>query len=564
MSRLRSLGFVATAFGLVGTQLALAQTQHSHRTLATFSDGGLQLVQQQSNQPSASGSVSLTLTPEALRWRFTSDGSWIAESIGLGDDGAQVFTERGDLSNSIELRSSFGSDLADVVWSNEQTQSNFARQVVSSESGDVHVSVHQEYTNAFQQYRHAVLRKWSGIANGVPDWTYSGSENTINSAHTGVAVSQDGSTIVLLEYIASTLTTKVTVLDPATGAVVAETPVGTFGAPGGYTLSDDGSTLMIASTLKLVVVDLATVSVAYEDFLTGQPQYGALALSADGGLAANGTRGKFTLFTRDAQGAYAVSFVQNVAPNEYCRRLDISGDGSTLVAGLHHEGNHNGMHLFALDLATLEPVFDQELDGGGGQLCLISELECSYNGQRFAVGSWGDEDDLIPEVLVYSIASTEPILADSLPGSVLDLDFSADGSHLAVASKGTHASVWGGGGSFSLYRVGNVSITVDGAPRAGGAVTLEHHLRAGTQGRILVATSLAPAPIEGHAWGNGLLYLDPATLVELPDATAAETDTAYVPFSLATATPGTTYYLQGYDEVRGGVSRDYTTVTVLP
>lgn len=546
---------------------ALAQLPNtSERVNVTISRDGLFMEKQSSTQMPYGGIEAIGLTPQSLRWRLTSDGSWIAQAMSLGDHGALSFTQYGSFDNSTELYSAFDVDTPAPVWSDGLLQHNYSREVHSSDQGGVHIALHQEYSDSTQVWRRAVLRKYSSDSAGAPEWTYTSPVLTVNEDHSSSALSEDGQTIVLCAYNGSSLDTQVTIFDPASSTPVHDFAVPTFGQLAAYDLSADGSTLALASSHKIVVVDVSSATIIHEAFQVGHPQFGALALSGDGSLLAHGTLGEFSILERDAQSVYAQSYAHALAMPTYCRRIELSQDGSTLVAGLNVQNSAGDARIISFDVATEQVLFDLTLNGTGNDLNLFEAIECSQDGARFAVGLWGDSGGQVPQVLVFRREHFEPILADSLGGSVTALDFSSDGESLAVASKGTHAMQWGGGGSFSLYRVGATKVSVSGVPFSGAVVDLEHHLRVGTQSKMLVATSLASTPAEDLSFGSGLLYLDPTTMWELPVTVATAESLAVSQLALPSeaALVGTSLYVQGVNLDKGLVSRNWVQITILP
>ncbi len=537
----------------------------SERVTASFSRAGLSLTKQTSSRIASGGVEAFTQTPESLRWRLDSDGSWIAQAVSLGDHGAQVFAQYGSFINRVQLFSSYDVGTPTPAWGDGRTLHNFSRQVRSSEQGDLHIALHQEYADSFQVWRHATLRKYSSSTAGAAEWSYTSPLLTINDEESGTALSADGQTIVLLAYNVSTLDTQVTVFAPDSAIPVHDVATPTFGAVLAYDLSADGSTLALISSLKLVVLDIATASVVHEAFLVGTPQFGALALSGDGALLAFGTLGEFSLLERDTQGTYGEVYSHTVSAQTYCRRIEVSEDGSTLVAGLNVQGAASDARIISIDIPTAQVLFDTTLSGSGNDLNLFEAIECSSDGTRFAVGLWGDSDGLVPQVLAFRRDSLEPLLVDSLVGSVLALDLSADGTHLAIASKGTHAMQWGGSGSLSLYRVGRNELSVSDTPHSGATITLEHRLREGIRGKVLVATALAATPTEVPGLGSGLLYLDQAAMWELPLEQAGSDLLALSDLDLVETFPvGTSLYIQALDFDNLRLTKNWVKVTVLP
>ena len=536
----------------------------SQRSLTSISTQGLQLQIEQSAFTGGGGSQFASSGP-ALVWRYESDGTWLAGTVGLGDHGSQVFSEHGTFLNRTLLLSAHDGNPPIPAWTDDVQVENFARRVCSAAEANVHVAIHQEFVDDLKVGRQTIVNKYTSSA-ATPDWTWTSPVGIVNHDYTTILVSGDGETIALLVHDNSTNGARLAVLDAATGTPVLDQPLDTFGIFLTAQLSPDGSTLALASGLKLLVYDIPTASVVHEAFLFTSPQYGALALSGDGSLLATGTLGSFTLLQRQAGGGYTTLNTQALGGSTYCRRLALSADGSTVVAGLHQLGDKNTVMLRAFDTASQDMTLDLEFAGTGSYDNLIQEIECSDNGLRFAVGLWGDEGELVPEVLLYQQGMVEPLVIDDLPGSVTELDLSSDGRWLAVASKGVHANVWGGGGAISLYAAGFIDVCLTGTPSLGKTMLVEHQLREGATSTILIATALADEPISDHSYGNGLLYLDPTTTTVLGSDEADENNVAVIPFALSDdpAEIGQVYYLQGWDLESPRLSANWVKVTVLP
>ncbi len=536
----------------------------SQRSLASISPQGLQLQIEQSALTGGGGAQYSTSGP-TLVWRYESDGTWLAGTVGLGDHGSQVFSEHGTFVNRTLLISAHDGNPPIPVWTDEVQVENFARMVSSAAEANVHVAIHQEFVDDLKIVRQTIVNKYTSSA-ATPDWTWTSPVGIVNHDYTEILVSGDGETIALVIHDSSANGARLTLLDPVTGAPVLDQTLDTFGIFQTAQLSPDGSTLALASALKLLVFDLPTATVVHEAFLFTSPQYGALALSGDGSLLATGTLGSFTLLQRGAAGGYSTLFTEPLAGSTFCRRLALSADGSTVVAGLQLLGDKNTVLLRAFDTASQEMTLDLEFAGTGGYDNLIQEIDCSDNGLRFAVGLWGDEGQTVPEVLLYQREMAVPLVIDDLPGSVTELELSGDGRWLAVSSKGVHANVWGGGGAISLYAAGFVDLCLTGTPSLGKTMLVEHQLREGATSTILIATALADEPISDHAYGSGLLYLDPATTTVLGIDVADENNVAMIPFSLSDdpLEIGQVYYLQGWDLESPRLSANWVKVTVLP
>lgn len=550
---------------LAGAVLAPAAAQGTaptSRSRALSLPGGQ--IDQREVDFGAPGAGSESLEFGGVLWTVASDGSWIADNVALGSWGTQVATLRGAFSLTSELYSAHDADPPAAIWQDVQSTIAFAQRVDSADRADVHVALHQEYADAQQSFRRAVLRKYTSFS-GQPDWTYVSPILLGAGQRTDVHVSADGGTIVLLEPDTGVLNTRASVFGPDSAVPLVQLTLDTFGAFERSALSTDGTTLALIGLYKLLVVDLPTQQVTRSELLLGTPQYGGLALSGDGSLVATATLGSVRVLERDGQGAYQTAFTLDLGPNDYGRRLAFSEDGSTLVVGAHTAGEWDSARLLSIDVPTQTVLFDVALAGGGEHQFLFSEIECSADGRRIAAGTWGDADPAAPELLVFRRDSPIPLLVHQTPGSVLDLDLDPTGDRVAIASKGVHANVWGGGGRIELIEIPTVDLSVAGVPRPGTTVTVEHRARSGDDAQVLVSDALLEAPIEDPSLGEGVLWLDPAGLVTLPAVVAGPDDVARTAFAIDGARAvGDTLYLQAVDLSTGRLSRDWVALTLLP
>jgi len=259
---------------------------------------------------------------------------------------------------------------------------------------------------------------------------------------------------------------------------------------------------------------------------------------------------------------YEDLFEVPLGTNQYAATVALSADGSTLVAGVQTLTELEDARLIALDVASQQPLWDTTFSGGGEYQNIVAELSITPDGERFAAGLWGDEDNLVPEVLVFRRESPNPLIEHHLEGSVMDLDLAPNGIDLAVASKGVHANVLGGGGALSYFKVGPTELCVVGIPHVGQDVTIEVAVRSGGSSRVLVATGLATIPAPAPQYGSGLLFLDPSQIVtELVAGPADEGHVARVTYPV---TLNQTVYIQTVNEDHGRLSKAWVLLTPVP
>ncbi len=560
---------LAQAALAVGVGPAAPRPLVPRRADVAHSDGQGLVVRTHRDLGPASGQSALSWPAPSVAWSVPSDGSWIAEAVSVGDRGARVFAANGSYVRRVEAYTTQDpAVLAPTpVWSSASTDANYGQVVASAEEADVHASLHERALNPGLSSPVLEVRTGSSAA---PVWSHDIPVSGIAPLPTQLELSDDGT--VLVAVCRNSGGAFVTVVDllpgPAgtpVGSVRGELQLQTLGEVQAAVLSRDGSTLALSSQLRTMVLDLATLETRVSLLTPGtQNTYGALDLSADGALVAFGTAAEIRLLRRDAGGAYAEDTPLQLGADEFCRRLALSASGERLALGLQVLGDLSSVRAELRDLGTGETLVDHEWTGGGALQNLVSAVELSAQGDRLALGVWGDEHDLVPEVSVFHAGAAGPALTHFLPGSVLSMDLSGSGHWLTVASKGTHANVMGGGGELTLLLAGRPDLLVEGVARPGATITLRHLLREGSTSRIFRSDELAAVPVTDSPLGSGALELDPATLQELPGVVQVGPGEASLQLTLP-ADPqlvGTTFHVQALREGAQGGTWSNTSVRV--
>jgi hypothetical protein len=452
-----------------------------------------------------------------------------------------------------------------AVWDRVETAYNFVRDLDSASDGTMAVSLHQILSPGQGALRHTRLRKFSTVS-GELLWDYESPVQIPGHSFSGVGISADGEIVVQLVYDSFIGRTRVTAFDATydstSPAPTLDLELHTYGHFRGFELSGDGSTLLIGSDMALTFFDVGSGQVLEQKFLIGTPQYGALSVSGDGSVACFGTYGRVIAYARGEGGGFTSTFEVPLGPGQYAASVAVSENGSTLAVGAQNFGQQEDARIVSVDAMTGEVLWDRTFAGLGTHQNIVAELSITPDGKRFAAGLWGDEGDLVPEVMVFKRGSPEPILSYHLPGSVLALDLAPGGHDLAVGSKGTHANVLGGGGSLSYFKVGPVDLGVTGIPRLGQEVTIEVAVRSGGTGRVLVSKGLAPQPVEAPQFGTGLMYLDLDQLVV--DLGSVPADEDHIARSTYSVVLDQTVYVQAVNEHLGRLSSAWVPITPVP
>lgn len=495
-------------------------------------------------------------------WSYPSDGTWIPEVVSLGNRGTQVFTELGAYTNETLLLSAHDADPPAPVWAEGMVALNFARVVDSAERTDLHAAMHQVYVDGTNTQRKAVLRCYrSSEEESV--WSYDFPVAIYGNTFSAVAVSRDGAQIVGAVYDTSIGRLRLATFSPGSPSPIGSGVVNTLGTATDLEISGDGTTAMLTSALKITIVQLPASTVAFEKYLSGSTNFGASALSHDGSRFAFGTTGEVWVYERSG-GSYQLLRNHLLPAGSSCRALSLSSDGHRLAMGINSSASPATARVQLLDVASGAVLLDQTLTGEGTLQNQVAHVAISEDGDRFAVGLWGDEAELCPELLVYQRGQETPIYVRHLPGSVLDLDLSDDGSRVAVAHKGTHATEWGGGGAYRLFQVVDPDLWLEGVPRIGTAVEVWQDGRPGDLLRLLSSPYLSEPALPFPNVGE--LQLDRDTLSFHQPEGYGPDGTARYPLVIPndSALVGTTRYYQGLCLTPRSLGEDVVAVTILP
>lgn len=500
---------------------------------------------------------------EGAVWDYPSDGSWIAETVSLGAGGTQVFTEVGSYSNRRLLLSSHDQDPPSPVWADAQVDLNYVRRVASSRDGDTHAAMHQEHLPG-QSWRHAILRKYSS-SSPSPDWTYEFPVLISNHSYTQVQVSADGQILVGVVYDFSIGRTQVRRFAASSGVPTASYAVDTGGPFRGFALSEDGSTMVFETDSRFSIFATATGNTLFSRTYFPQMSRGAVGIDGTGSVAAIARDGTVTVYGRQANGSFEPTLVRALPEGAAAAALAVSRDGSSIGWGLNFPSHPSRARVQLLERTSGLIRTDHTFEGGGTLSNSVSAVELSDDGRRLVLGLWGDEQGLTPKVAVFTRGVNAPTFQFYFAGSAMSLDLSADGSRVAVAFKGTHATLWGGSGSISLLGVDRHDFELAGAPRAGSVVEFRQEVAPATPALVLASGALAAQPEDLGVFGT--LHLSRHSMVSLPRGTVGQEDgIARTSYSIPGGSQhvGATVYFQGLDLAHRRLSSRYVPLTVLP
>lgn len=504
----------------------------------------------------------------SLVWTYSSGPeSWVPRVVTVGDQGSNVFTNLDGWGGAPRMFSSNDQNPPTPVWTGTGPYIATNARVDSSKDAGVYAEMHFAQTSSTAP-KSPVLNKYGANAS-APQWTYT-FPFTVSSGSNGVHVSRDGRTIVGWVFDWSTQKTNVAVFDSTSNQPRSYTAVDTAGEPRSTVLSSDGNTLLVVAQLRTVVFDARNATTAY----TGTNWSGigpGHALSGDGSVFAKSLPDRRVEVWRRQGASYALDFTHEAPPLTQCGRMAISEDGSTLAMAFASMDNFLNVRVRVLDLTSTQHaiLLDDTINGAGSYSNVASDVAVSSDGSKLAVGLTGDQAGQAPEVLAYarSGAAYTRILAQDLPGSVNDIDLSADGRRLAVASKATHNIVGTGGGRIDLFdleappAISHGDLTLQGVAHAGGTVNVTQYIAPGTPALLLRAPAAAAVPQLFP--GVGTLYLQRATM-QAVDSGSANASGMLTSVVTVPASPGTTYYFQGFSTTPRKLSTDWVQMTVVP
>jgi hypothetical protein len=518
-----------------------------------------------------SGTIAST-SSGSLVWTHASGAeNWIGTNVAVGDDGRFVLSQFQGVYGATRLFRTQDANPPTPVWQNSATYMAMSTRVDAARSADVQATLHFAQ-DSVSSTRVPLLSVYSS-ASAAPMWRYSFPFSVIMPRN-GVHVSSDGETIVGWVYDFGTLSTAVAVFGRTSNTPRSFSNLATLGVPLSVKLSADGSTLYVASAIKTMILDVANGTIAYELYNSEGLGLGH-AISGNGSVFARGLSQRSIATYRKQGSTYVPWFTYSLDTEASCMSLALSDDGSTMACGYNYGSPYQQVRTVVLNLATTpaQVVLDESVLGSGTLMNSMSDLALSARGDTVAVALSGDQNGAAPELLVYakdaSAISWSRAYQFDLPGSANDVDISADGTRIAVASKAVHMMAPGTGGRIDLFEVtptvATADLTYTGVPSIGAE--LDFYVSGLTPGRLtelLVSREAASPPLSFP--GVGVLYLkrDAINIESIGNADHTGTYHARLAIPLDPGLIGKTYYVQGLALEPSQLSHDWLQITILP
>jgi WD40 repeat protein len=455
--------------------------------------------------------------------------------------------------------SGFDSTPVSPLFTDPQIYTSTDAKVDAAGEACVYVSCRQIPAVGSSGPRNTFVSKYT--ATGGPGWTYQFPGAPTNGPARAM-ISRDGTRIVA-GMVDATSQLQVRVFNASSSVPVFSTAFPPVSQLRAFLLSGDGSTLywMTGTTINLWNVNTHQ---SVGQFILTNGLYDCSAISDDGGVFAYGGFNNVDVWERQAAGNYLRTYQWNQPGQAVCSRLDVSGNGSTIVAGFNLWDTILGVRIVALDVPTKTEIQTDTAIGAGAYQNIVSDVAVSYSGDRFVVGLWGDEAGLVPELRFYFRGANQPAVTYDYPGSVYDVDISPDGHRVAVASKAAHANAPAGGGAIDLYAFNNEDFGVRGIPAVGNTLTIDMWGMPSSPVRLLKAPTPAIVPFN---WANvGVLYLNRQTLSFQNMGTSNSLGHAVGSFTIPMTTSliGTQLCFQGLSTSPRRLTQSWVRMTVLP
>ncbi len=297
------------------------------------------------------------------------------------------------------------------------------------------------------------IHKWTGPGTSTPDWTASVAGYTTGSDAT-IVVSDDGSTIAVLAGPSGS-DAHLLLFDADSSAPLIDYPATGLGFPRFIRINYDGRYTAFIALATLVIFDRDSLSVRSQ--ISMGFSNSALDISGDGSLIAYGWP---TLQVRQWNGSSYQSLWTWSPGGMYVNRIAISNDGNTIVSCWYNT-SFNTIKIAVHDKSSSTPLwtYDYVVSNGTYQE-IAGDVDITDDGRYFAVGSWGDVNNLNPEVHIFQRDNVPHVyFAVDMPGSMFSVDMSDDGHYATACGKHIHGNAMGRGGDIVMINTDLVEVS---------------------------------------------------------------------------------------------------------
>lgn len=436
-------------------------------------------------------------SPAGLRWTYA-DPNWITENVSVGNHGSAAWLGQNLNNERYSLLATTDNDPPTFIAEYQRLGADFLRVAAADKA---------PFTATCTVTGSAsVVEFWSNYS-GTPLWTLNVGFNA------QIDLSESGQ-FVAVGYSPTSNSAQIDVYDAFVGpAAPIAMLTATTHSLRRFDLSDDGSTVLMATQTDNHVFDVATQTQIFQDGST--VSHDAHAISRDGSAWGRGGFNPVRAWVRNG-GSYnmVLSFSEPSLGFAVFTAAAISNDGTTFAAAAYDANNNSFLRVHCWDLtptgSTLLWSFSS--NGTGTLQTTPQAVSISDDGSVIAVGTWGDSNNTHDEVLLFARNGTgTPLGTVDTPGSCYDLDLSGDGQFLVIGTKSVHANTSGRGGEGYSYDLGGQELFLRGAPAIGRTVVFATEGAPGELVFLGFAGSLgAPLAIPGI---GGEVLLDLATFL---------------------------------------------------
>ena len=499
--------------------------------------------------------------PAEQVWSDSLQGETYADhAVALGNHGTQVFTDSGTFSRYTRLYSCVLGPDPLVLWENSTSGYVYEHKVDAAEETGASVACYQRKTVDNKREVHI---DFFDATSSTPLWSYLFPETSWGGDVGRCKITPDGDWIVAAAKGSNVL--HVVVFEATSSGV----PHRDFQLPfsgeiSAFEISDDGSRLYMANGSYGHVYDLDTGASLFYKLLFGAESWGH-AFSADGLTLVYLKDASYRVYRDQGSGYSEIATFQPYAygSTDLAYIAALSKDGNTLAATGYDGAGLLTAYVLAWDVLSGTELLSDSVQGAGSYQNLPSDVAITPDGSRIAVGLWGDEAGLVPEILVYERAPAAGPFAlfasFNRPGSVHQIDLSANGKKLATSGRDVHANQPSGNKMVEMYDLGS-DLRVNGVPRTNAVegVDFTFFPPSGAAAAFLVeAGSLSDYP---RTFGIGTLYI---TRPRIRHPMVMNGGIATLNY-MVTYSPGDTHYFQGYSLPLVTLSEDWVQVTALP
>jgi hypothetical protein len=502
--------------------------------------------------------------PERIWSHELTGESFYKHTISIGNHGSQVFCDTGYITQNTRLYSTTN-EIGSPVWSNHYLESSLLRVVDSSKSNDTHAVWRQELLPDFSGNIAKTYIYNSQSLIPLASYAFSTTENS--NGNGSCSVSEDGRWVTASTSELSKV--RIVRFDLASSTPTIPTPellLSHFGAITSYHSSADGFRLYLGGQTAGVIYDFSLGAIIFDNIYWFGAKPIGHSFSGDGKTILVPDDDRILIYQETITGfTELIEFAPFPPSNSAVPWTSaLSYDGDIAIVGYAVKPEYLDYHIFAWRVSTGEELLHHIENGVGNYNNIPTKVCLSKSGDKLVVGSYGDEGDQSPELLVFQLnpqgSSFEKIADFNLLGSVYDMDLSLDGNYLVVSRLSAHQGAGTGSKVIEAYDLG-VDFQVIGVPNQGGTIDFKFKPSiASGFGYLLTSDNLADNP----TFSIGTLYLERQSMVLTPMGVPNLEGVIELFNYNVQGVPGTSKYCQGYALTPRELSKTLVYVTTLP